>query len=88
MTREMVELDLDLLNSLLLNAAQIVEELERLDALPVDHDGAQRRSNQARADVNHALLHLQTILQTAAGEAGMQYWRMRGRPDARFEDVA
>lgn len=84
-----VELDLENLALLLQDATRIVARLEELeDPLPVDVDlGSKRRGDAAKAEVNHSLLHLQTLLSTAAGEAGMQYWRLRGRPDARYDEV-
>lgn len=83
-----VELDLDNLANLLADAEQIIAQLQKLEKLPMDIDmGHKRRMDPRKAEVNHALLHLQTILTTASGEAGMQYWRLRGRPDARYDDA-
>jgi hypothetical protein len=83
-----VELELDNLSLLLRDAEDIVATLEKLQSLPLDIDmGHKRRMDPRKAEVNHALLHLQTLLTTAAGEAGMQYWRLRGRPDCRYDEA-
>lgn len=82
-----VRLDLENLSNLLADADRIVRRLDELDDVDLDPDlGPKRRSDPAKAEINHTLLHLQTILTTASSEAGMQYWRLRGRPDARYED--
>lgn len=81
----MYEVNMADVRVLLMEAMQLVDEIDEKEVKADFRDGRTRSENPDAAAAQRMLLRLRDVLMAAAGDTSMIWWALKAFPDPRFE---